>query len=137
MQENEYCSEVDMSSWTIDKEISVDWSCCCCCSCYYCVILLLLLFMCNCGDTQINNNNKIIYQQQQQSGCDLLKIEQEIYVDWSWCCCCFSLWRDMYRWTTTTITKLCMNNNNKINLHLITLKGYSIVCDYVGHMSPN
>ena len=72
-----------MNNW---QEISVDWSCCCCsCCCSYCVILLL--FMCNCGDTQINNN-KIIYQQQQQSGYDLLKIEQEIYVDWSCCCCC-------------------------------------------------
>ena len=30
-----------------------------------------------------------------------------------------------------------MNNNyNKINLHLITLKGYNIVCDHVGQMSP-
>ena len=130
----EYCSEVHMSSWTIEKDISVDWSCCCCSCCHYCVILLL--FMCNCGDTQINNNNKITYEQQQQSGYDLLKIEQEIYVDWSYCCCCFSLWRDMYKWTTRRTKLHMINNYNKIILHLITLKGYNIVSDHVGQMCP-
>ena len=28
------------------------------------------------------------------------------------------------------------NNNKKINLQLITLKGYNIVCDHVGQMFP-
>ena len=70
------------------------------------------------------NNNKITYeQQQQQSGYELLKIEQEIYVDWSSCCCCccscvilllligncggtltYEQQQQNYIWTTTTTT---------------------------------
>ena len=32
--------------------------------------------------------------------------------------------------------KIMYENKKKINLHLITLKDYSIVCDLVSHMSP-
>ena len=142
MQENEYCFEVDMNSWKL-KWKSLDWSRCCFC---YCVILLL--FMCNCGDTQMNNNNKITYEQQ-QSGYDLLKIEQEIYVDWSSCCCCccscvtllLLLWifhcggtcsdeqqqQQNYIWTTTRKRSIY------IWLHLKATTLYVIM---FGHMYP-
>ena len=38
-------------------------------------------------EAHLQMNNNITYKQQQQSGYELLKTEQEIYVDWSSCCC--------------------------------------------------
>ena len=111
MQDNEYCSEVDMSylkgnlcrlillllllllwrhtyrwtttKWHMNNNKKDQSSYCCSCSCVICCCSCVIV------EVHLQMNNKITYEQQQQSGYELLKIEQEIFIDWSSCSCCY------------------------------------------------